>query len=309
MKLKHKIPGVFAGALALSLAAGLGSVLVVDRSLSTIRSDVMRQVDDERAITSLSGHFKAQLLEWKDTLLRGSDVHLLDKHWNGFLRQQQAVAEGAQALRGRLDSAELNAELERFVAARRRMAEGYAQGFDKFKATGFDSSVGDMAVRGIDDEPARLLDDLAARIAERRNHVAAQAFDAGVRAIGFAVAVMVGAGVLGLALGLALGRRVVRPLLSATQVARAVAVGDLARRIEVEGDDETAALLRALAEMQAQLRGVVGSVRESASSVEDASAGIAQGNVDLSRRTGQQSSALQVTASTMEQLGATASNS
>ena len=61
--------------------------------------------------------------------------------------------------------------------------------------------------------------------------------------------------------------------------------------------------------MQIQLRKLVGSVRDNASGVELASAEIAQGNQDLSNRTEEQAAALQVTASTMEQLGATANSS
>jgi methyl-accepting chemotaxis protein-1 (serine sensor receptor) len=244
--------------------------------------------------------------EWKDTLLRGSDSALLDKHWNAFGAQQRAVAEGAQALRGRLGDDTLNAELEQFVAAREKMAAGYAEGFEKFKATGFDSSVGDMAVRGIDREPAKLLDDIARRIAERRAKVAESAFADGYRATWLAAVVMLLAAGLGLVIGLVLGKRVVTPLLQATQVARDVARGNLARHVEASGNDETAALLRTLAEMQLHLRELVGSVRDGATRVEYASAEIANGNLDLSRRTEEQAAAVQLTSSTMEELGATA---
>jgi methyl-accepting chemotaxis protein-1 (serine sensor receptor) len=88
-----------------------------------------------------------------------------------------------------------------------------------------------------------------------------------------------------------------------------VAVGDLARPIAAHGDDETASLLRSLSEMQAQLRQLVNRVRENASGLEQASVEIAQGNQELSGRTEEQAAALQVTASTMEQLGATANSS
>ena len=309
MKLKLKIPLYFGGALLLSLAAGVGGLLVVGSSLDTFKSEVMQQVDDERAIASLSSHFKTQVQEWKDTLLRGSDSAMLDTHWNAFQQQQQAVAAGALALKGKLGSDAFNNQLDQFIVARQRMEAGYGEGFGKFKDAGFDSSVGDMAVRGIDREPARLLETLAANIAERRAKVAASAFADGNRAIWLALLVMLCAFGVALGIGVVLGRRVVKPLLTATRVAKDVAVGNLARPIEVEGDDETSSLLRSLADMQAQLRQLVGSVRDNASGVERASAEIAQGNQDLSLRTEEQAAALQVTATTMEQLGATAGSS
>ncbi len=309
MKLKLKIPLYFGGALLLSLVAGLGGLFVVGHSLNTFSSEVMRQVDDERAIASLSGHFKTQIQEWKDTLLRGSDVNMLERHHTAFLKQQQAVADGAQALQGRLENAVLNAELDKFIVAQKKMTAGYAEGYDKFVRTGFDSSVGDMAVRGIDREPAQLLDDLAGKIAERRGKVADAAFAGGKRAIWLALVVMLAACGAGIAVGVALARGVVLPLLMANGVAKDVAAGDLAKPIAADGDDETASLLRDLSEMQGQLRKLVGSVRENAHGLERASAEIAQGNQDLSGRTEKQAAALQITASTMEQLGATANNS
>ena len=309
VKLKLKIPLFFGGSLLLSLAAGVCGLAVVGHALTTFRVDVMQQVDDERAVTALSSHFKTQVQEWKDTLLRGSDGTMLDKHWNAFLAQQRAVSEGAQALQGKLGSDAFNTELDQFVVAQRKMATGYAEGLAKFKDAGFDSSVGDAAVRGIDREPAKLLENLSGKISERRAKVAEEAFTAGNRAIWVALAVMLVACGVGIAIGLMLGRRVVKPLLLATRVAKDVAVGDLARPVEAEGDDETASLLRSLGEMQRQLRALVGSVRDNASGVEVASSEIAQGNMDLSNRTEEQAAALQVTASTMEQLGATANSS
>ena len=309
MKLKLKIPLYFGGALLLSLTAGVGGLFVVSHSLTTFKSEVMQQVDDERAVAGLSSHFKTQVQEWKDTLLRGSDSAMLDKHWGAFQQQEKAVSDGAQSLKGKLGSEEFNAQLDQFIVAQKKMAAGYADGFEKFKNAGFDSSVGDMAVRGIDRDPSKLLEGLAGKIAQRSSKVAEGAFADGNRAIWMALAVMVCACGIGVAIGLRLGRRVVAPLLTATKVAKDVAVGDLARQISAEGDDETASLLRSLSEMQLQLRKLVGSVRDNAGGVELASAEIAQGNQDLSNRTEEQAAALQVTASTMEQLGATANSS
>jgi methyl-accepting chemotaxis protein-1 (serine sensor receptor) len=309
VKLKLKIPLYFSGSLLLSLVAGICGLLVVGHSLTTFKSEVMRQVDDERAIASLSSHFKTQVQEWKDTLLRGSDSALLEKHHGAFLKQQQSVASGAQDLRGKLGSNELNARLDEFIVAQKKMTEGYAEGYRKFTDTGFDASVGDMAVRGIDREPARLLEDLASKIAERRAKVAEAAFADGNHAVWLALFVMLGACGVGLGVGVALARGVVLPLLKATRVAQAVAVGDLAKPISAEGDDETAGLLRSLSDMQEQLRRVVGGVRDNAQGLERASVEIAQGNQDLSSRTEEQAVALQITASTMEKLGATANHS
>jgi methyl-accepting chemotaxis protein len=90
----------------------------------------------------------------------------------------------------------------------------------------------------------------------------------------------------------------------AGDVARAIADGDLSRRFAVR-DGDHASLMAALRQMQERLGAVVGSVRGNAESVATASAQIATGNHDLSRRTEEQAGSLQQTASSMEQLGAT----
>jgi methyl-accepting chemotaxis protein len=122
---------------------------------------------------------------------------------------------------------------------------------------------------------------------------------------GLAVVLALGAG---LALGLAIARSITRPIQQAVQVATTVASGDLTSRIEVQGQDETAQLLRALREMNDSLARVVGQVRNSSDSIATGSAQIASGNQDLSQRTEQQASNLQQTAASMEQMSSTVKN-
>ncbi len=118
------------------------------------------------------------------------------------------------------------------------------------------------------------------------------------------------AAVLAVAVGLALawrnasnlGGRIGRASAAATHFAD----GDLTHEIRVEGGDEIADMLAALARMQQQLSGIVLEVRQNAESVATASSEISQGNHDLSSRTEQQASALQQTAASMEQINGTA---
>jgi methyl-accepting chemotaxis protein len=100
-------------------------------------------------------------------------------------------------------------------------------------------------------------------------------------------------------------RSVVQPLREAVADADAIGAGDLSRRIEAAGRDETTALKQALDRMQTALRRTVGDVRQGADGVATASAEIAQGNLDLSQRTEQQAAAIEETAASMEELGST----
>ncbi|NML45643.1 HAMP domain-containing protein [Ramlibacter sp. G-1-2-2] len=102
-----------------------------------------------------------------------------------------------------------------------------------------------------------------------------------------------------------ISRSIVRRIDRAVQVARTVASGDLSSRIHVQGDDEAADLLRALAGMNGNLVQLVNTVRQSSENIATGTGQIATGNQDLSQRTEEQASNLQQTAASMEQLSAT----
>ena len=107
------------------------------------------------------------------------------------------------------------------------------------------------------------------------------------------------------ALGVAIIRSITLPLLSAVQLARRVAQGDLTADVPVERADEIGQLQAALSEMTQNLRRLVGEVAHGARTVADTSSQIAQGNLDLSQRTEEQASTLEETASSMEELTST----
>ena len=93
-----------------------------------------------------------------------------------------------------------------------------------------------------------------------------------------------------------------RPIDEARLLAQSIARGHLTNTVHQQGQDEPAALLGSLAEMQSALRHLVGNVRESADYISTASSEIASGNMDLSSRTENAASSLEQTASSMEQL-------
>ncbi len=100
-------------------------------------------------------------------------------------------------------------------------------------------------------------------------------------------------------------RKMVTELARAANVANEVAAGNLQIDTSTSRSDEVGDLMRALADMQANLIRVVTQVRQGSEGVATASLEIAQGNHDLSSRTESQASALEQTAASIEQLGAT----
>ncbi|NML15243.1 chemotaxis protein [Azohydromonas sp. G-1-1-14] len=114
---------------------------------------------------------------------------------------------------------------------------------------------------------------------------------------------------LALALGVWIARSVSRQLggepEQAAQAVREIAQGNLGVELAGHRGARDDSLMAAMAGMRDQLVRTVGEVRRNAEGVATASAQIAQGNQDLSRRTEQQASSLQETAAAMDELGST----
>lgn len=138
-------------------------------------------------------------------------------------------------------------------------------------------------------ELARLLDRRLADLTAQRNQLSALYL-----------------GVLGLAalFGFFLLRSVRFTMARALTVANSVADGNLTLDVEVRGDDETARLMQALKIMTQNLSRMVGEVRAGAELIASEVSQLAAGNRDLSQRTEAQASAIEETASSMEQLTA-----
>jgi len=111
--------------------------------------------------------------------------------------------------------------------------------------------------------------------------------------------------VLGVIFGIFITRSIVRPIQDAVDVADRVSSGDLSSQFTVTTRDETGQLMAALQKMNDNLLGIVSQVRAGTETIATASAEIAAGNLDLSRRTEQQAGSLEETASSMEELTST----
>ncbi|MEJ6005349.1 methyl-accepting chemotaxis protein [Paucibacter sp. AS339] len=309
MNLTLKVPLAFALALLLALLAGIGGLSITSRSLDVLEGDVMQKVADERSAAALSSHFKTQVQEWKNILLRSGDSAQQDKYWAAFQKEEQQVARGATELRARMDDPGLKTLLGNFIAAHQKMATSYRAGLEKYRAADMDAKAGDQAVKGMDREPAKLLEELASKIAARGAQASEAAFADGHRASRWGIGLMLLAALLGMVIGVQLSRSVVRPLHYAVKIAEGIAGGDLGQPIKVEGSDESALLLRALDDMQSNLRQLVDMVRQNAEYVASASNQIARGNQHISQRSNEQVELLMQTSSSTREWGSAVKHS
>ena len=305
MKLSIKLPLAFASVLFLVFAAALYGIHSLNQSLNTYATVVLEHSNNERAVADIGAAFKTQVQEWKNTLLRGKSPKDLDKHWSAFAARESEVADLAGKLVKALPAGEDRSLVEKFAQAHAAMGQNYRKAFEGFKAAGFDPTVGDTSVHGMDREATKLLDEASDKIASASAAVSAKAAADAKHATIVSVVLMLVMFIAGTSAGALFGRSITRPLGQALDVARAVSRGDLTATVTIKGRDETAQLLMAIRDMQAGLVTVVSGVRQGSESVATASAQIAQGNNDLSGRTEEQASALEETAASMEELAST----
>ncbi|WP_425318710.1 methyl-accepting chemotaxis protein [Pseudomonas nitroreducens] len=157
----------------------------------------------------------------------------------------------------------------------------------------------------ITQQGAELNKRLTALIDLNRNGAAAAAdraveqFQSGRLVVGAILLLSVG---LTLLLAWQLTRSIVVPLGQAVHVARTIASGDLSQRFTVEGRDEPAQLLNALADMQNSLRETIHGIGNSASQLASAAEEMHSVMDDSSRALQQQSDQIEMAATAVNQM-------
>ena len=154
---------------------------------------------------------------------------------------------------------------------------------------------------------AQLKDFLAAQRKEASEIVdaARQQVD---RAIATSVVLFVLALIAAVAVTLVLARKITAPMVAAIDTAKGIAGGNLTNRVDAEGSDETAELLRALAQMQESLRKLIGQIGNNARRAGQTSSEMAQSLSQISDSVSGQNEATAAVAAAIEQMSVSIAN-
>ncbi len=230
---------------------------------------------------------ETEFVEMEDTI---SHISARMKQLTSALDEPQSKDLLAQSARSRTTWLEARAEVVRLVQARQQ-GEAMRHMVDVARPA-------HQAYYDALDKVSRQLTELAAEAREQNAAMARRAI--------YLIAALAGlAALAALGISLVISRSIVRPIGEAVRVAETVASGDLRARINAEGRDEPAQLLKALRGMNESLARLVGQVRASSGNIATGAGQIATGNEDLSQRTEEQASNLQQTASSMEEITST----
>ena len=310
MKLSLKLPLAFGLSLALLMAGALFGIGRLNSAVARFEVDVLHEVATQNKGAEIAAHFALAIQEWKNTLLRGADPKEQEKYWASHQKEMAEVTARLQELDTLVDArsalrpivGKLRTEMESVQAA-------YQSAFAAFKAAGNNAAAGDLAAKGKDRAASATLNELRTALSKAEEASSASASSGARTANRVALGCMLLVTLAAMLGSVVLSRQIARRLQKAVSVSEKVAKGDLSALVECQGNDEIAALMRALGAMQAKLLALVGHVRQGSESVATASSEIAQGNHDLSVRTEQQAAALAQTASSMAELGSNVGHS
>jgi methyl-accepting chemotaxis protein len=255
--------------------------------------------------------FKIQVQEWKDTLLRGYDAELFDKHSKAFAARTAQVHKELESLGEMSTKIGLSADLvSKAIREHEDLDRKYAAALAGYHGSdAMSAREVDKAVRGIDRAPTEYINEIVKAVQERGDWLDGQAARTASDEKRWLIIGLMALALFTIAVSAVAGSFVIvsitRRLERATEVARVVASGDLTARIEVGNQDELGKLLGSLRDMNRSLSAIVGRVRDSSEQVSAAATQIAVGNTDLSSRTEEQASSLEETAASIEEMTAT----
>jgi methyl-accepting chemotaxis protein len=302
---------VFALALlVLICAAGywaLNSTRATLKVLMDQKVQVLTDIGDLRATLGEARRIEKDIvINFNNTVevsnLRGEWKKSLDT-----LRKQFAAVRQAQA-----GDADYTRSIDQSLAAVKQYEDGIVPVFDQIERAQIDgSAAGAYAERVKQHMQAadKLLSELTLKARGQMN-AAQQNIESRTAALsGMLVLILAVACLVLIPITFFIARNISRSLGLARDMAERIAHGDLSSDIDTGKTDEVGQLVQAMGRMQEALRGLVRQVQQAAESISLASGEIASGNQDLSSRTEQTVSNLQVASMSMTLLTGTVEQS
>ena len=266
MNIRSKLVLAFTLGLVVNLWIGLHAMEVLKKATSEA---VRVNLESSNIVTtSLTAqvHFKKQVQEWKDILLRADEPALYGKHLRQFIIEEQLTRDTINRLLQMLaQNSEAGEYVRRFLEAHENLGSQYREALREF-VPGTQSKIVqvDRAVLGIDRQPTDLLDLVVESVqrykAEKLAEIEVEVAKIEQKNLTLTVISMSSAVLLLLWL---IDRSVGRPIGTATLIAQRISEGKLDNQISAKGHDEASSLLYALDNMQRSLYEYQKSLRHS----------------------------------------------
>ena len=252
--------------LVINLGAGIYGLHL--HKQASLQETQVRELSSQIVAIALSAqvHFKKQVQEWKNILIRGQDPKLFDKYFSSFEVEEAHTREAIGRLLPLLSANdEARVIAERFLRAHLELSHQYRSALKRYiPASANPSLTVDLKVRGIDRQPTDLIDGVVAEALEHKNSVLSL-IETSTKAVETQILLLMGGVMIGAALLLIwlFDRAIGRPIATATAIAKRVSAGDYSTPIRFVGTDESALMLSAMKSMQESLANSRESLRQS----------------------------------------------
>jgi methyl-accepting chemotaxis protein len=302
---------------AVLLAALGGTGIYSMRHMSgEIQDDLDAAKIERTALIAIEGahsHFKTQVQEWKNILIRGGDTAAFDKYLAQFTAEEKEVqALLTTAIAAMKERGIATSDIEQLLADHREMGGKYREAlkfyFPEDKAA---AQAVDRLVKGMDRATGAGMEKVVAHVeqlsAERMaaQSVSAQASYEKARNA-FAGLVLFGLLLAG-TLSFIIQRDIMRLLggepAYAAEVTCRIAAGDLTDKVRASAGDE-GSLLAAVRQMQSSLSDVIRQIRDAAKRLTDDAARMSAASEEVSQGSNQQNEAAASMAAAVEELTA-----
>jgi methyl-accepting chemotaxis protein len=266
--LRTKILGAFILALGIVIIGGGIGAYGLLNALDGYRSKVASLNAAQATVLRIESHFKIQVQEWKNVLLRGKDPEKLARYWKGFEKEEARVASEASSLHSELPAGKAKDLLGEFVTAHKQLGEGYRKGLASFKDAGADSAVGDKAVTGIDRAPTETLNKAVEEIVQQAKEASAAAdSQAKTSMIMAAVAIVLAIGGGLVMFAILTQKNIITPAGTLVAELQTLTSGNLAKRIDVNVSGEIGQLAHGIEVLRQELLQLISNAKQSSSAV------------------------------------------
>jgi methyl-accepting chemotaxis protein len=282
---------------------------LLNTSLTTTKM-LVESVDTSRRAQV---HFKKQVQEWKNILLRGGDPEAYNTYLSKFAQEETKVQEELKALKDLAKKQDLNIPaIDKTLETHAELGVKYRQALKSFDQANPESYlIVDKLVKGIDREPTDTMDSIVEQMEENAVKAFSELEKESLSKYTTVRATLILCFLLGILLASILSfitiRSITRPLGIAVSTANQLAEGDLKVKIEATTKDETGLLLAAMANMNQKWSQIIGELRAGASALSSAAAQVSSSSQILSQGTSEQAVSVEETTSSLEQMSSSIS--
>ncbi|MCG8427170.1 MAG: ATP-binding protein [Chromatiales bacterium] len=257
MSIRWKLLLTISLALAINLIVGYYAAVTYKQA--TQEAALIRDHSSRVVATALTAqvHFKKQVQEWKNILLRGHEKPLYGKYLQQFFDEEEHTRRRTQELISYLEKDNQAFQIANtFLNAHNTLGHQYREALLLYDRSEQLSHITvDKQVRGIDRRPTDLIDEVVSATLAFRDLRLEKSADQ-LKSIELKLFLVV-IGLLSLTVFILLSmadRLIAIPITRATSVAMRISRGDLAGEVPLGGNDEVGQLLLALQTMQSNLR-------------------------------------------------------